>query len=287
MLTIIGVFYFIFGTIVGSFLNVVSLRYNTGRSIAVSRSQCFSCGKTLFWYELIPVFSFVAFKGKCHSCGSKISWQYPLVELLTGVLFLGVYLKFASFPTVSMMLSTSYMMLIISLLIVILVYDIRHKIIPNAFVYPLIALSLVSVIVPGVSEGFLALGFENWKLEIGNFLAGPILFLPFFFLWFFSRGKWMGLGDGKLVLGFGWLLGLSEGLSALVISFWAGSIIGLLLIAMRTLQNKQIAQLSLFRNTTGFTMKSEIPFAPFLILGFLLVFFFDISVLELFEKLLY
>src|ERR1700752_70221 len=88
-----GIAAFVFGTIIGSFLNVVALRYNTGFSLG-GRSRCFSCGKTLYWYKLIPLFSFLIQGGRCRKCHSQISIQYPLVEALTGLVFLGLFLKF-------------------------------------------------------------------------------------------------------------------------------------------------------------------------------------------------
>ncbi|NDE68410.1 prepilin peptidase, partial [bacterium] len=77
-------FTFVFGTIIGSFLNVVSLRYNTGMGVN-GRSRCFSCGKTLRWMELVPILSFVWQMGKCRKCETRISWQYPLIEAVAGL----------------------------------------------------------------------------------------------------------------------------------------------------------------------------------------------------------
>src|SRR3989344_4445016 len=93
MLFFSGLFVFSFGTIIGSFLNVLVLRLGTGEAIGRGRSRCFSCGKTLTWRELIPLVSFITQKGKCRSCGSRISWQYPIVEFITGLVFLLVALK--------------------------------------------------------------------------------------------------------------------------------------------------------------------------------------------------
>src|SRR3989344_1792899 len=89
-----SIFVFILGTIIGSFLNVVILRYNTGSSIQ-GRSGCMSCGKPLVWYELFPVLSFLFLLGRCGGCKSRISAQYPLVELLTGIIFLLTFLQFS------------------------------------------------------------------------------------------------------------------------------------------------------------------------------------------------
>ena len=88
---------FILGLIIGSFLNVVIMRLNTGESMIKDGSRCFSCGKNLKWYELVPVFSFIAQRGRCRECGSRISWQYPIVELITGVVFTLTALKIFNF----------------------------------------------------------------------------------------------------------------------------------------------------------------------------------------------
>src|SRR3989338_5654032 len=91
------IFSFILGTVIGSFLNVVIFRYNTGLTVRC-RSKCFSCNKTLSWFELVPIFSFLAQTGKCRKCKSKISWQYPLIEFASGILFI---LIFYYFPPIS------------------------------------------------------------------------------------------------------------------------------------------------------------------------------------------
>lgn len=246
------IFVFIFGVIIGSFLNVVIFRYNTGTSIVHGRSMCFSCNKKLSWYNLIPVVSFILQQGKCFSCKSKISWQYPLVEIITGLLFLAVFLGNYS------VVKTVYLLVLMCIFVVISVYDVRHKIIPDFFVYSFIALS------------FLQLFFLS-NVQLMDWLAGPILFLPFAGLWFFSKGLWMGFGDAKLALGIGWLLGFYAGLNAIIFAFWIGSIWGLFLIMLG-----KIGNLSPWKNK--FTIKSEIPFGPFLILGTLLVLFFNTNV---------
>lgn len=265
---IIAASYFIFGTIIGSFLNVVALRFNTGKSL-LGRSECFSCGKELKWFELIPVLSFVSLSGRCLKCGSKISLQYPIVEFFTGLVFLGTFLKFSHLFNTSLiyfLISTSYFLLIFSILIVILIYDLKHKIIPDGFVYSFISLSFFS---------FWILNFEHWNslriwnLEFGIWIsAGLAFFLFFFSFWFFSRGKWMGLGDGKLALGIGWLLGTSLGASAVMLAFLVGAVASVALMVI----------FPLYSGGKRLTMKSEVPFGPFLILGLMLVFFFNINI---------
>lgn len=267
-MSFIAVLLFLLGVAVGSFLNVVILRYNTGRTVR-GRSFCTACGKTLQWYELIPILSFLVQQGKCKSCGSKLAWQYPAVELLTGALFLGVHFMFTHlFPSLDYFLLSTFYVLIISLLMIITVYDIRHTIIPDPFVFAFIILSGLLLFV-----NLETLSFELASLS--HILAGPVLASPFALLWYVSGGRWMGFGDAKLAWGIGWLLGLSGGVSAVVFGFWIGALYGLLALLFSTL----------FGRGGRFTMKSEVPFAPFLILGTLLVFFFDLSALGLVELL--
>jgi len=293
----IYVFVFIFGAIIGSFLNVVILRYNTGESIIRSNSRCLNCGKQLFWYELIPILSFLIQKGHCRKCHSKISWQYPIVETITGIVFvlifwkvwnLGIATAFGGVPPqggriwnlfgiwdlgfgnlLSLLLATGYWLLIASLLIVISVYDIRHQIIPNKFVYTLIILSLVSI--------FLDFGhwdlFRNWDLEIRNsallsrILSGIGFFVFFALLWLVSRGHWMGLGDAKIALASGWLLGPIGGLIAFFMSFWLGAIFSVFLLIFAPKK---------------FKLESRIPFGPFLALGTLIAFLFGNNILQIY-----
>ena len=253
-------FLFLFGLIIGSFLNVVILRYHGGQSLN-GRSACFVCGKTLRWYELIPLLSFAIQRGRCRSCGSAISWQYFLVELATGVLFVATYMK--GYDAWSLAVP----FVVLSLLITILVYDIRHTIIPDGLVY----------LFSGISFLYLFVSFDPLVASLpslSDVLAGPLLFLPFFCLWFFSKGTWMGLGDAKLALGMGWFLGLLGGISAVIFAFWMGAGVSLILLGIQKVQKRR-----LFRRRLSF--KSEIPFAPFLIAGFLIVFFFDLQVTSL------
>ncbi|MEA2112538.1 MAG: prepilin peptidase, partial [Patescibacteria group bacterium] len=256
---------FIFGTIIGSFLNVVILRY--GKISLNGRSICPSCKETLRWFELVPVLSFIFLRGKCQRCHKKISWQYPLVEIVTGTLFLSIFnfqfLIFKQFPIFNFqLLNLILLWLIFSLLIIIFVYDLYHKIIPDCLVFLFSGLALLN---------FLILDFQGFGFYLTNNLwAGPILAFPFAFLWFISGGRWMGLGDAKLALGIGFFLGLVEGSSALILGVWIGAVVGLFLIAL----SKVMKGRQLFFKGKNFTIKSELPFAPFLIIGTLLVFFF-------------
>lgn len=256
----------LFGLIIGSFLNVYILRLNTGRSTA-GRSGCMSCGEKLGWRELIPILSFFALGGRCKSCGSRISNQYWIVELSTALLFVFVWIQgFSTFHT-------SFALVLLSLLVIIATYDIKHTIIPNKVVYAFIALALLSNI-PALSTATLAELPLHFLLVL---LSGAIVALPLFALWAISRGRWMGLGDVKLTFGFGLMAGIYNGLMSIMLGFILGAVIGLALLY----GPKVIKRMSLSPTDSRFTMSSEIPFAPFLILGFLLVFLFGVDLFTL------
>lgn len=253
----ITIIFFILGLIIGSFLNVVIFRFNTKRSFG-GRSGCMVCQNKLCWYELIPLISFFALKGRCKNCKTKISVQYPIVEFISGLIFAGIFLKFQDvffLNTFSFTLSYAYYVTMFSLLLVIGTYDFKHKIIPDS-------LSLIF----GVFSFIGLFLFSNFVFfphipSIFEFLSGLLLALPFSLLWLVSKGTWMGLGDAKLSLGLGWLVGFSRILSGAVVAFWSGAIVGLILIA--------------FSKKHG--MKTEIPFAPFLVCGVLIAFLFELN----------
>jgi len=242
----------IFGLIIGSFLNVVVLRW--GEKSVGGRSACMSCGRQLQWYEMIPVLSWLALGGKCRTCRMSISIQYPIVEATTGIVFA---LIGGSALTLGAQL---FGCAIAALLIAISVYDLYHTIIPDAWVYAFAVLALVSQILfspPG-------------ELSIWTVIAGPIAALPLFLLWAVSRGNWMGFGDVKLALGMGWLLGPIYGIAAIFFGFVIGAVIsvGILLPLPHIVKLfSRLGITSLPHARGGFTMKSEIPFGPFLVIS--------------------
>ncbi len=257
-------FTFIFGTIIGSFLNVVILRFHTGRGVS-GRSGCFSCGHTLSSLELIPIVSFLLLKGKCKNCHAKISPQYPIVEALTGLLF--CVLASSSGVTISTLLSFATLaltldMIIWSVLMVITVYDLKHMIIPDV-------LSGLFALLTGLKLLLVSFTTGTPSHVIVDHLVSAFVLSGFFFaLWLISKGRWIGLGDSKLAFGMGLYLGLAVGLSAFAYAFWIGASVALLRIAYeRVIDGKR-----------GVTMKSEIPFAPFLIVGTLLAFILQTDV---------
>ena len=284
MMPPISLVVFLLGLIIGSFLNVVIYRYNTGLSVARGRSKCFQCGKTLRWYELVPLFSFIVQWGRCRGCQSHIAWQYPAVELLTGLMFSAVWHLFTNpsslFPNPYILVPIYWA--IFSLLIVILVYDLRHKIIPDGPVFAFIGLSLMVTIARSIFSPRFNLGTSDWRLFGTDLLAALILFLFFWALWYFSKGRWMGFGDAKLAVGVGLLLGLGQGMTAIVLAFWSGALVGVVLIIVGKLVAWRRDRRAEGKLRTGLTMKSEIPFAPFIIFGTAVALFYQLNLTSLF-----
>ena len=272
-MSIMLIFLFLIGLVVGSFLNCAiyrwennlpiffdSVKADSSKNRQLARSFCPLCQKTLQWFELIPVLSFLIQKFRCRSCQQKISWQYPLVELLTAVVFSLTYFYSFSYLTNFdgfFLFQLIYLLIVESVLIVIAVIDYRSYIIPNKLIYPLILLGifylvLINFLSPLFSTEQLAgLSAFIWDGGLVNSLIATFSFSLFFFLLtVLSGGRWMGMGDAKLVLFMGLFLGWPKILLAIFLSFILGSLIALILIFS--------GQKSL---------KSIIPFGPFLILG--------------------
>ena len=245
---LLSLFLFVLGLIVGSFLNVLGLRYNSGVSVG-GRSFCVVCRKKLHWWELVPVVSFIGLRGKCSECKTGISYQYPLVEFLTGLMFVTVFkalIHYSMFGAGKFTFLYLVAVAVYSIYIVIGIYDARHKIIPDSLSFAALALALV------------------FRFMIGglwlDMLAGPIIFSFFALVWLLSRGRMMGFGDAKLALSIGVLLGAANGFSAFVLAFWIGTVSTLLYMFLYKLHIR-------YKGERHLTMKSEVPFAPFLILG--------------------
>ncbi|MEK7113840.1 MAG: prepilin peptidase [Patescibacteria group bacterium] len=252
MTLLLTIIFFGLGLIIGSFLNVVILRFNTNCTFG-GRSGCLSCRHILGWRELIPVLSFLFLKGRCRHCKTRISWQYPLVEFVTGGMFALVFLKFQDtfyLSTLDFSVSYAYYVTMFSLLLVMAVYDLRHKIIPDSL-----------VLFFGVFAFLGLFFFSGYHLDpnippLTEFISGVVLALPFALLWLLSRGEWMGLGDAKLAIGIGWVIGFAKIATGAVMAFWSGAIVGILLLLF----------------SKKYKAKSELPFAPFLALGAFIAF---------------
>lgn len=277
---------FAFGLLFGSLANVILLRFNTGESLVWGGSRCFGCARRLGWYELIPIFSFLFLRAQCRTCKSKISWQYPLVELGTGLLFIAIYSalnfqfpnNFSNLNFRYLILNTEYLMLIVGawyFLWLSALYDFRHKVLPDFFNYSALVLAVLATVVWQISlSGFPPLITDYWLL-LTKLLVSAALFLFFFSLWFLSKGRWMGLGDAKFVLPFGFLMSPSQALLAVVLAFWIGAVVGILLVIFSKLSKSDShSKRKLWESDfhINFHIKAEIPFGPFLFLGAILSF---------------
>jgi prepilin signal peptidase PulO-like enzyme (type II secretory pathway) len=243
---------FIFGLIVGSFLNCVIYRLQANEKVGgMSRSHCVKCGHVLRWYDLIPVLSFLVLKGKCRYCKKPISIQYPLVEIATGLLFVLIFwhwhfgfdLAFGFWA-----LDLFYLLLIACFLIVIFVYDLKHYLILDKVIYPAIILTILYRFIDSLIVSHWGLGLV---IGVFDFLFAAVIAAGFFAIIVFgSRGKYMGAGDIKLGFLMGLVLGYPQILTGLFLSFLFGAIIGTgLIIAKKK------------------TLKSQVPFGPFLVTG--------------------
>lgn len=236
---------FIFGLIIGSFLNCVIYRISEDESFIKGSSYCPKCRHPLAFCDLFPVLSFIFLRGKCRYCKAPISWQYPLVELATAILFCLIYYfnPISSFALYSF-LQIVFWWITASFFIIIFVFDRKYYIIPDEVIYPAIVLSLIWVF------GSFLFGFLDKEHVLENIISTLSISLFFFLLWFFSKGLAMGFGDVKLAIFLGLALGYPKSIVAVFLGFIFGAIIGLLLVAMKK---------------KG--LKSEIPFGPFLIVG--------------------
>ena len=222
---------FMFGLSVGSFLNVCIYRIPLKKSISFPPSSCTNCGKKLSPFELIPVVSYMLLRGKCKGCGAGISVKYPVVELLTGFLFVWV---FSAFGVSAAFLKYA---LLASVLLVVSLIDLEHQIIPDEIV--------IFSIVAGIVMNIAARDVSLMSSAIGFFAASGILLL----LAIITKGG-MGGGDIKLMAAVGLFIGTGPVLLGLFLSFIIGGIISFILILFKIKGRKDY-----------------IPFGPFLSIG--------------------
>lgn len=216
-------FVFVFGLVFGSFLNVLIYRLPQGLSL-MGRSFCPKCRHKISWFDNVPLLSFVVLKGKCRSCCFPVSFQYPAVELTTGVLFVFTLLFFSwrDFQLWSI-LGFAFTLWLVSALLVIFVIDLKHRVIPDEIVFPTILISLPFAI-------------RDTPYALPTALLS---FLFFFLLHFLTRGKGMGLGDVKLAFLIGLVLGFPKSILTFYLAFLTGAIVGVILVLLGKKKLKQ------------------------------------------------
>ncbi|HIE44121.1 MAG TPA: prepilin peptidase [Candidatus Omnitrophica bacterium] len=249
---------FIFGLAVGSFLNVCIYRLPRSLSIVNPPSHCPNCKKKIAWYDNIPLLSFCILKGRCRYCSAKISPRYLIVELLTGLLFILLLMKFG--------LSWSFLIgiLFTCILIIATFIDFEHYLIPDVLTYPGIVLGLtLSVLYP------LFIGFPSVKEAFFNSLLG--IFSGFFSLlvigaigFLLFKKVAMGGGDLKLLAMIGAFLGWKSVLLTICVSSVVGSVVGLTLIGLKVKKRKDY-----------------IPYGPYLSLAGIVVIFYGDTIAQL------
>jgi leader peptidase (prepilin peptidase)/N-methyltransferase len=237
------IYAFIIGAVVGSFLNVCIYRLPEGKSIVTPPSACPQCGNRIRWYDNVPIVSFLVLRAKCRACHAPVSWRYPLVEALNGILTLLLFMKYG--------ISPAFLALFIfcSALVVITFIDLDHQIIPD------------EISLPGIGVGFIFSFFLPWNgwlnSLLGILLGGGSLFLV---AWGYEKltGKeGMGGGDIKLLAMMGAFLGWRSILFIIFAASLIGSVIG---VAAMMIQKKD--------------GKLAIPFGPFLAFGAVLYIFY-------------
>ncbi len=248
--------FLILGLLVGSFLNVVVYRLRTAEDLIVDRSRCPHCKTVIAWYDNIPVLSFILLKFRCRNCKQRISYQYPLVEIFTGLIFAFIGYRFFSPTDATTWATAIYYLGIASFLIVIFVYDILYMEIPGLVLWPSIGWTVAFNLFFDWSRtdfGNNVFNLATYSGVLGAFIA----FMFFFLLVAISKEKWMGMGDAYLAILLGLILGWPAILLGLMLAFAIGAVVGVIMIASKK------------KN-----MQSQIPFAPFLVAGTLIAMFF-------------
>ncbi len=235
-----AVLFFCLGAIIASFIGALVSRMYTGQSVLYGRSRCDACGETLRALSLVPIYSFLICRGSASCCGARISIVSTASEISLGILFLFAYLQTEG------SLALTLLLLSLTTLLGLVLYDIRHTILP----YPLLGVFILS------SVGFSLVTSSFASFGLTALIAGiEALFLGSIYL--VSSGRAMGLADAPLVFGLAFLAG-PQALAGFIFSFWLGAIIGIIMLLNRP---------------SGSRMGVEVPFAPFLAAGFLLTLF--------------
>lgn len=251
----------------GSFLNVVICRLGTKKKIVKDRSHCPYCQHVLSWQDLIPVLSFIFLKARCRYCGKKISWQYPGVEIAAGLLFAAAVIPgLTRNPVCGIrgdIIRIPLLLAIISFLIIIFVFDLKHYLIPDKIVFPAIGITFLYLFVGTVADPSL------WQWLIIPLLSALGASLFFLCLVLITRGKGMGVGDVKLAFLIGLLLSWPHILTSLFIAFLSGGIIGIFLVLLKKKK-----------------MKSMVPFGPFLVAGTIIALFWGQAIINWYWRVL-
>jgi prepilin signal peptidase PulO-like enzyme (type II secretory pathway) len=242
--------------------------------------MCMSCGKTLGVLELIPVLSFFIQRGRCSGCKTPISFQYPIIELLTGGLaVISLYVSLINMTSELNILFTYVwfvsLFIISTALLVIAVYDSRYLIIPDGAV-----LTIIAGAVGVISVRSLAFSPELYAPWYSGILTALILGGAFYLLWFLTKGRGLGFGDVKLVAALGLTLTLEQGIAMALLSFWIGAVYAIVLLGISRLFKRGMESSS---STIG--LKTAIPFGPFIVIAAYIVLYTGMTFTHIMEKI--
>lgn len=253
----INILVFIFGLCIGSFMNVCIYRIPLSKSIVTPRSMCPGCNSLISAYDNIPVISYILLKGKCRNCGIPISFRYPLVEIISGLTALAVFMKFGIFAEGLIYFA------FISALVVITFIDVDHGIIPD------------TISLPGIPVGFLlaslVLPSMNYKTSLAGILTGGGSLLAVAWTYYLiTKKEGMGVGDIKLLA----MIGAFTGWKGVLFTIFVASATGTL------------AGIAVMLKTQKGMMKLAVPFGPFLSIGAILYIFFGTALISWYIRLL-
>ena len=266
-------FLFFIGAALGSFLNVIVDRLPRRESFLTGRSHCEHCRHKLFWYDLIPLFSYIALNGQCRYCKKQLSLYYPVVEATTGLAFVSLFAFIYGADFISRMGDVSlfsvavYLWVVLSALIVIFFVDLKYGIIPFSVVSFTFLLSVVwyfispTLVISPVEIGIIGSG----KSFLNHLFSAIGAFASFLFLFLITRGRGLGFGDVVYVFLMGFLLGFPKIVIGLYIAFLSGAVISFLLVILGR------------KKFSGGT----IPFGPFLVSGTVISLFWGDKILAM------
>ncbi len=244
--------FFLLGSAVGSFLNVVIYRLPRRESIIFPPSHCPSCGYKLSAKDLIPILSYILLKGKCRYCGAKISLRYPIVEFITAIFYALVFWLYGfSFSTLKLLI-------LFSMLLPIFFIDLEHMLIPDV------------ITIPGVGIGLIISLLERNLVQgiLGSLIFGGSLLLIYVIALLILKEEGMGQGDIKLGFMLGSFLGFRLSLLSIFLSYFIGGLFSLLIILIKDKD-----------------LRTAIPFGPFLIIGALISLFWGETLIKLYLSL--
>lgn len=253
----------VLGLVFGSFVNALVWRLKHKRNWVNDRSECVHCHHKLSALDLVPVLSWLALRGKCRYCKKKISSQYPIVELVVALLFAGSYffwpVQLNHLAPWYNFVDFGFWLIFIIFLMTLFLYDLRWYVLPDKLTYPLIAL--------GLMDGILRIIWVQHALDASALLNLLYGILPigalYAFLFFISKGTWVGLGDAKL----GVFIGLVLGWQGAALVLFLANFLGVLVILPGLLSKK-------------LSRTSRIPFGPFLIVSFFVTGIFGVRLID-------